>query len=90
MRRWGALLERPIAQGTLYVADSGNNKVRAVDLAANRVSGYAGTGTLGFADGPGAVAEFWVPSGLAVDAAGTLLVSDNANGRVRAIRAAAH
>ncbi len=75
------------AQGVLYVVDTGNDKVRAIDLATNRVSGYAGTGTLGFADGPGAAAEFWVPSGVAVDAAGALFVSDNANGRVRTIRA---
>jgi sugar lactone lactonase YvrE len=76
----------PGPQGVLYVVDTGNHKLRAIDLAKQKVSSYAGTGTQGFADGPGEVAEFSVPSGVAVDAAGTVFVSDNANGRVRVIR----
>ena len=84
----GAQFNSPIAlaiSGTmLYVADYSNNRIRAIDLAANTVSTIAGSGTPGYADGPGTAARFLQPAGLAVSG-DTLYVADTSNNRIRAI-----
>jgi len=49
------------------------------------VSTLAGNGTLGFAEGTGAVARFYQPTGLAFDAGGNMYVADNQNHRIRKI-----
>ena len=71
------------ADGTLYVADSGNNKIRKI---AGAVSTLSGSGATGYADGPGTTAAFNVPQGVAVDSAGNVLVADSTNCMVRMIR----
>ena len=40
---------------------------------------------MGFADGPGNVAQFFHPSGIAVDVNGTVYVADVENNRVRKV-----
>jgi hypothetical protein len=72
--------------GTLYIADTGNQRIRAVRN--GQISTFAGNGTAGFAGdtGPALAAEFNGPSALAIDAAGALLVCDSLNHRVRRIR----
>jgi sugar lactone lactonase YvrE len=72
------------AAGTIYIADAGNQRIRAVS-AAGEVSTVAGTGAPGFADGPGASASFNSPTGVAVDASGVLLIADRWNQAIRAI-----
>jgi sugar lactone lactonase YvrE len=74
------------AGGNVYVADGFNNRIRRV-APDGVVSTVAGSGTAGFADGPGDVAEFHTPQGIAVDARGVLFVADSANHRVRQIAA---
>ena len=69
---------------TLYVVDSGNHRIRAVDLANKTVSTIAGSGTPGHANGVGTAAQFNRPVGLAVSGT-TLYVADNDNHRIRAI-----
>jgi len=73
--------------GTLYIADTGNQRVRAVS--AGMITTFAGNGTVGFeGDGAAAIsASFRGPNGLAVDASGALLVCDEGNQRVRRISA---
>ena len=73
------------ADGTLYIADSGNERIRAV--IAGTISTFAGSGSVGFGgDGGGALtAMFRLPNALATDANGALLVSDSGNARVRRI-----
>jgi sugar lactone lactonase YvrE len=56
--------------------------------AAGVVTTLAGTGTNGYLDGPGTTAEFSVPSGVAVDAAGNVYVADAGNQRIRMITSA--
>lgn len=73
------------ADGTIYVADQGNHRVRAIR--GGQVSTLAGSGEQGFADGPAGSAKFFAPTGVAVDAAGTVYVADFGNHRVRAVRA---
>ena len=72
------------ALGTLYVADSGNNRIRAITADGN-IRTIAGSGIPGYA-GDGATADFASfrnPLALAVDALGDILVADNGNNRVR-------
>jgi sugar lactone lactonase YvrE len=69
--------------GTVYVADSDNNRIRKV-TPGGVVSTLAGS-TPGFADGTGAEALFEYPSGLAVDRSGSLYVADSENHRIRKI-----
>ncbi len=49
------------------------------------VSTLAGNGTLGFAEGTGAAARFYQPTGLAFDAGGNMYVADNQNHRIRKV-----
>lgn len=72
------------ASGTVYVSDRGNHQIRSVS-AAGGVRTIAGSGTRGFADGPGAAAQFHDPVAVAVDRAGNLYVADRNNHRMRKI-----
>lgn len=72
------------AQGTLYVADTGNNAIRRI-TPDGRVTTIAGDGVAGYQDGPGPQARFNAPIGIAVDTSGRLIVADTYNDRIRAI-----
>lgn len=72
------------AAGNLYVADTGNHAIRKIGPD-GKVSTLAGNGKPGFRDGPGAQAQFNGPIGVAVDAAGRVLVADTYNDRIRVI-----
>ena len=72
------------AAGAVYVADHGNAKVRVIRD--GQVSTVAGSGTLGYADGPAATARFASVTGVAVDGQGSVYVADPNNNRVRLIR----
>ena len=49
------------------------------------VSTFAGSGTPGNSDGPGASASFSEPEGMAIDAAGNVYVADLGNNMIRKI-----
>lgn len=70
--------------GVLYVADTGNNAIRRI-TPDGAVSTLAGGGLPGFQDGAGVNARFNGPVGVAVDAAGRVIVADTYNDRIRAI-----
>ncbi len=74
-------------QGTLYVADQNNNRVRAIDLGTGLIRTAAGTGSVAYnGDGiPATDAALAGPSGLACVDDGTLLIADTFNGRIRAV-----
>jgi sugar lactone lactonase YvrE len=76
------------SDGTVYVADSVNNMIRAVAPdAAHTVSTYAGTGTpaAGLVNGPGNAALFNTPVAVAVAPDGGVLVADLYNSCIRRI-----
>ncbi|MEH3085759.1 MAG: hypothetical protein PGN26_04340 [Xylophilus ampelinus] len=73
------------ARGNLFVADTNNRLIRRI-APDGTVSHWAGTGAPGFANGdPVNTAQFNNPSGVAVDANGTVFVADTFNSRIRLI-----
>lgn len=72
--------------GSLYVADSGNNRVRRI-AADGVITTVAGTGDGGYAgdDGPATSATLDKPEGLAVDGEGVLYILDAGNDRIRRV-----
>jgi sugar lactone lactonase YvrE len=71
--------------GTVYVADTNNSTIRTI-TPAGVVTTLAGlAGSFGSADGTGNAARFSFPSGIAVDAAGTVYVADSFNHTIRKI-----
>src|SRR5712692_7585767 len=75
--------------GLLYVTDQQNNAIRTVDLNALQTCTLAGTGDEGYNDSGNALGvppTFSFPNGVAVDAGGTVYVTENGNSVVRRIR----
>lgn len=73
------------ASGNIYVADTFSDTIRKV-TPGGAVTTLAGTaGNAGSSDGSGASASFSNPSGIVVDAAGALYVSDTLNNTIRKI-----
>lgn len=71
--------------GTVYVADTTNHTIRKI-TAGGLVTTLAGlSGTSGSANGTGAAARFYSPSGLTVDSGGNVYVADTSNRTVRKI-----
>ena len=87
------------SNGILYIADLGNNRIRAlntgtspvtiagVTIAPGNISTVAGNGTAGFSgdQGPATSAELNNPINVGVDASGNIYVADSGNSVVRAI-----
>lgn len=73
--------------GKVYIADTGNNRVRQVG--ASVLSTYAGNGTAGYYGdgGPATSSILNGPRGLAFDGPGNLYISDGNNNRVRKVAA---
>lgn len=74
------------AQQRLYIADSGNDRIRMVTLSTNVISTVAGNGLSGYESGEQVATDtpLHTPVGVALDAElGWLLISDQGNQRVR-------
>jgi len=73
--------------GKLYIADTDNHRVRAVDLATGVIDTVVGDGTPRFGGdgGPPRAASLWRPWGITFDAAGNLYVADTFNNRIRVV-----
>ena len=75
-----------VSGGILYVADSSNHRIRAIDLTSKAVTTIAGDGTAEHANGMAATARFYNPLDIAVsEDKKTLYVADANNHRIRAI-----
>ena len=72
--------------GNLYIADSGNQRIRKVD-STGTITTIAGTGERGFRGdgGPAAEAQLNLPYGVVVDGAGNLYIGDLYNDRIRKV-----
>jgi DNA-binding beta-propeller fold protein YncE len=72
--------------GNLYVSDRGGHVIQRISLATAAVTTLAGAlGVPGSDDGVGTAAHFRVPTGLAFDGHGRLLVADSGNSTIRQI-----
>jgi serine/threonine protein kinase/sugar lactone lactonase YvrE len=71
--------------GTVYVADTGNNTIRKItaDNTVNTIAGLAGSH--GSLDGKGISARFWAPFGIAVDNNQNLYVAELGNNVIRKV-----
>lgn len=79
------------AFGNMYIADSGNNVIRKIDIS-GIISTFAGTGERGYTGdgGPASAATFSGPIGVTVDASGNIWVADALNNAVRKIDGYSH
>lgn len=82
------------AKGNLYVSDTGNQRIRYIDLQQKTVTTVAGQTTSTFApnslymegsytDGDAATSQFRFPRGLALTADGSLVIADSMNHAIR-------
>jgi sugar lactone lactonase YvrE len=71
-------------KGNIYVADNTGQRIRKI-TPDGIVSTLAGSGNKGYTDGTGTNAAFNYPSGIAVDAAGNVIVADRLNNRIRLV-----
>jgi len=72
------------ASGNLYVADTGNNRIRKISTT-GIVTTIAGSGNSGSANGVGISAEFSFPGGITIDNSGNIYVTDMDNDLIRKI-----
>ena len=72
--------------GNLYIADSGNHRIRRVDSEGIIIT-VAGAGTSGYSGdgGPAVEAQLYTPRGVALDGAGNLYIADYLNHRIRRV-----
>ena len=76
------------AKGNVYICDQYNNSIRMVNTSgiittfAGTYSGFGGDG------GPATTAQLYQPSGVAVDNAGNVYISDKVNSRIRMVNTA--
>ena|GEM_PF-282085 len=75
--------------GNLYIADSGNGRVRKVAAGSGIITTVAGNGSQGFSGdgGPATAAGLFGPSGVTLDSAGNLYIVDQYNLRIRKVAA---
>jgi hypothetical protein len=85
------------AAGNLVIADTGNDRIRVVAestgtfygqaMTAGDIYGVAGTGHPGYSGdgGRATAAQLALPGGVAVDAAGNLVIADTGNNRIRVV-----
>ena len=75
------------ATNILYIADTGNHVIREVNASTGVITTVAGAGTPGLsgAGGDPLAAKLSSPSGVAVDAAGNLIIADTGNQSIRQV-----
>jgi DNA-binding beta-propeller fold protein YncE len=72
------------SHGNVFVTDAGEGRILKIEPS-GIISVFAGNGTVGNVDGPGHLASFNRPSGLAIDHENHLFVADSLNQEIRMI-----
>ncbi len=86
-----AMLDTPVGlaldgAGNLLIADAGNNRIRKLNLNTGIISTAAGNGYGRGGDGGAAsAAGLFFPTGMTLDGAGNLYISDTGNHRIRKV-----
>ena len=77
------------SSGNLYIADTGNHRIRKLNLTTTIITTIAGSGTQGYSGdtGPATSAAIDSPTGIALDASSNLYLADTHNHRIREINA---
>jgi DNA-binding beta-propeller fold protein YncE len=83
------LLQHPLGvtvadDGSLYVADTYNSKIKKIDPVSRESQTYLGTGDEGLADGAASEAQFYEPGGIDF-ANGKLYIADTNNNAIRVV-----
>ena len=75
------------AAGNIYIADSGNHRIRVIEAATGLISTAVGTGMASFGGdgGMATAATLNNPQAVAFDTAGNLFIADSGNFRVRMV-----
>lgn len=76
------------SQGNLFIADSGNNRIRKVDASKNIITTVAGSDPFGGFSGDNGLATnalLFAPTGVVLDPKGNLLIVDANNERIRKV-----
>lgn len=75
--------------GNLFISDTGNSRIRRVDVKTGLIATYAGNGTPSFSGDGGLAIDATIssPAGLALDGGGNLYFSDYQNSVVRRVDA---
>ncbi len=82
-----ALVGSGDGEGTLYITDSDNNRIRKVDLATGIITTVVGSGTAGYSGdgGPAEYAQIAYPTGMDMDQEGNLYFADYFNAVLRKV-----
>ena len=75
------------ASGNMYIADSGNSRIRLVTKSTGIITTVAGDGSIGY-KGDGGLATsagLQFPSSIAVDASGNIYIADTYSSRIRMV-----
>jgi len=86
-------------QGNLYIADTGNSRIRKVNPVTGIITTVAGDGSpdcdsktgancFGGDGEPAGSAQLWLPYSVALDRSGNIYISDTNNNRIRKVNAA--
>lgn len=71
---------------TVFIADTGNHKIRRLDVISGALSTLAGSGAAAWGDGVGAAASFHLPVGLAfLDVTSALYVAESGSPILRSV-----
>lgn len=75
------------ASGNVYIADTGNNRIRKVSASTGVITTFAGNGSAAYAGDGGyaANASLNAPSSIAIDTSGNLYIADSMNYRIRKV-----
>lgn len=78
-----------IATNDIYIADTGDQRIRKVTASTAVISTVAGDGNAGYLGDNGPATSAWLdnPEGLAVDSRGNIYIADEQDNRVRAVGA---
>ncbi len=75
--------------GNLYLADTGNGRIRRIDAISGVITTFAGNGSVFFSGdgGPATESRLANPSDVAIDLAGNLYIADQSQNRIRKVSA---
>ena len=85
----GLALDAAYGLDDLFIADSGNNEIREINLSGGTIKTVAGNGTSGYSGDGGTAtsAELDNPTGVEVDSHGDILIADTGNNLIREVLA---